>query len=150
MHAKFSRRVGGLGAVLMAVGVAGCGTANTTDLLVNIANAAATTTLDLALSGAANSFAGCFEPCPPCEDEGDGNGDGNGGGNGGGDPGQQVYLERCAGCHGANGEGGSGPPLAGVDWTDRLQELFGGGQSHFGATLTDQEIADVAAWLASL
>ena len=32
--------------------------------------------------------------------------------------GRDVYQERCASCHGGNGEGASGPTLAGV--ADRL------------------------------
>jgi len=63
-------------------------------------------------------------------------------------PGQQTFASKgCTGCHGQNAEGGFGPKLSGQDQTDALQERFGGGADHNGITLTDAEIADVAAWL---
>jgi len=63
-------------------------------------------------------------------------------------PGQQTFASKgCTGCHGQNAEGGMGPALSGQDQTDALQQRFGGGAAHYGITLTDAEIADVAAWL---
>jgi hypothetical protein len=69
-----------------------------------------------------------------------------------GDPvnGGTVFAAKCAVCHGANAQGGIGPALAGEDLTAALQGLFGDGASHNGQTLSEQEIADVAAFLASL
>jgi mono/diheme cytochrome c family protein len=79
-------------------------------------------------------------------------GDVDGGDTGGGDPvaGQAAYLENgCSACHADDASGGAGPALPG-DRTDALLERFGGGADHLGTTLTDEEIADVAAWLATL
>ena len=56
----------------------------------------------------------------------------------------------CTLCHGPEAEGDVGPTLAGMDELAALEERYSGGASHNGNTLTDQEIMDVAAWLASL
>lgn len=69
-----------------------------------------------------------------------------------GDPtaGQAAYADNgCGACHGEDAGGGSAPAVRG-DRTAELEERFAGGASHLGAALTDQEIADVAAWLATL
>jgi len=93
--------------------------------------------------------------------EGDGGGDAvEGGGDGGGvggdssagdvTRGQSAYADHgCAVCHGADAGGGIGPTLSG-DRLEALRERFGGGATHGGATLDEQQIADVAAWLAGL
>ncbi len=73
---------------------------------------------------------------------------------GGGDQlvmGEDAYVAgNCGACHGAGAEGGSGPALAGMDSLAALEERFAGGANHLGSTLADQDIEDVAAWLASL
>lgn len=76
-----------------------------------------------------------------------------GGETGGGDQaiGEQAFSAAgCSSCHGAAGSGGTGPALAGNDETAALESRFGGGATHFGATLSDADIAEVAAWLAAL
>jgi cytochrome c551 len=64
--------------------------------------------------------------------------------------GATVYTERCAACHGANGEGASGPALAeGVLDVDDLIVVITEGRGAmpgFGPTLTDEEIEAVAAY----
>ncbi|MFH0980837.1 MAG: cytochrome c [Planctomycetota bacterium] len=142
----------GLVATLVLVALIGCGT-NIDALAAQTGNAAATSVLDLLLTDFANQVADAFDQnaLEPSEDGGDGDGgDGGDGGNGGGGPaGQQVFESKgCGACHGANAEGGSAPALAGADQSAALEERFGGGASHYGSTLTDQEIADVAEWLA--
>ena len=92
---------------------------------------------------------------------------GGGGGDGGapatppqqvvgtGDPaqGRQVYGDNCAACHGADGGGGSGPKLAGVQAyanPDVVVEQIrdgGGGMPAFGDQLSEQELADVSAFV---
>lgn len=68
--------------------------------------------------------------------------------------GATVFEQNCQGCHGANAAGGSGPNLAGE--ADEPEEvintiLHGDGEMpSFEQTLTDQEIADVVAFLQSL
>lgn len=86
--------------------------------------------------------------------------------------GRDTYRDRCATCHGGNGEGGAGPALAGVietfsscddqkQWISlgsaRFQSEVGpaygdqdteitGVMPEFSASLTDEEIARVAAY----
>lgn len=69
-----------------------------------------------------------------------------------GDPaaGQTAFLDNgCGACHADDATGGMGPALLG-DQIAALQERFSGGADHLGTTLTEGEIADVAAWLAAL
>jgi mono/diheme cytochrome c family protein len=77
--------------------------------------------------------------------------------------GQQIYLARCAVCHGANGEGVLNyPALAGSQWVDGSPNRFAaiildGVQGRIGnyaavmpgwsSTLRDTEIAEVMTWL---
>jgi mono/diheme cytochrome c family protein len=62
-----------------------------------------------------------------------------------------VFADNCSGCHGLSGEGANGgPTLVGV--TDRaaaLRQVWngGGGMPAFAGTLSDQEIADVVAYV---
>jgi hypothetical protein len=72
-------------------------------------------------------------------------------GEGSGD-GRDVYLQHCASCHGGNGEGSSGPSLAGV--ADRLsldehEAVVRNGRGEmpgWDGTLTDAEIDAVVAY----
>ena len=134
-------------AVLMAS--SGCGT-DVRELVAQTGSSAAFTMLDIFLTDATNSILDQSEP-PPAragDDDEDG-GDGDDGDGGDLSPGQAAYVAQgCGACHGDNGEGGSGPALAGDDQLAALDERFGGGASHLGTTLTDEEIEDVAAWLA--
>ena len=64
-----------------------------------------------------------------------------------------VYAAQCATCHGASGEGGDGPSLAGIATvfeTAAGQEAFvktgGGGMPVFARILSDDEIRDVVAY----
>ena len=68
--------------------------------------------------------------------------------------GAQIYVSAgCVGCHGANGEGGVGPALAGNanvdDATDVLNRIIHGGgiMPAFGDQLSDEEIAAVATYI---
>jgi mono/diheme cytochrome c family protein len=80
------------------------------------------------------------------------------------DSGQQIYLARCAVCHGENREGRAGmyPALAGSQWVDgppeRLAALILDGiqgrvgnyeavMPGWGPILQDAEIAAVMTWL---
>ena len=90
--------------------------------------------------------------------------DGGGGSDGGkppdqvvaaGDPakGKEVFGSNCAACHGADGGGGTGPKLAGEDeFTDPgvvVEQVRngGGGMPAFGDQLSEQELADVSAYV---
>lgn len=76
----------------------------------------------------------------------------DGGDGAAGDPtaGQAAYAANgCGACHGEDAGGVSAPALGG-DRTAALEERFAGGANHLGTTLTDAEITDVAAWLATL
>ena len=64
--------------------------------------------------------------------------------------GQASYGDNgCATCHGDDAGGVIGPDLRG-ERTAALQQRFADGAEHSATTLTEQEIADVAAWLATL
>ena len=67
--------------------------------------------------------------------------------------GREVFADNCAACHGARGEGGTGPNLAGeAEYTDPEAVVDqirdgGGGMPGFEGRLTEQELADVSAFL---
>ena len=66
--------------------------------------------------------------------------------------GATVFSANCASCHGADGKGGSGPNLlseVGEEQAEFVDTIIGGEDvmPAFGDTLSDQEIADVLAWL---
>ena len=72
-----------------------------------------------------------------------------------GDPtrGRQVFADNCAACHGADGGGGSGPELAGREEYTNPEVVVeqiregGGGMPAFGDDLSEQELADVSAYV---
>jgi len=72
--------------------------------------------------------------------------------------GKQTFTQRCSICHGAGAKGFIGPSIAGIDWTvPGLHAIvrFGvggyGGMPAFNAdAVTEKNIADIAAYLASL
>jgi cytochrome c551 len=76
---------------------------------------------------------------------------------GGGDPaaGAEVFAENCSTCHGADGGGGNGGPdlntmpLAQSE-EGAIQQVTngGGGMPAFGGTLSEEEIENVAAYVA--
>ena len=158
-------------AMLSAAGVSltccsGCGT-NLEQVLLQTASAAGRTVLDIVLTELANALAEELRPDGPA-DGGNGTDDGNGdtppdGGNGDGNiddlvgdaaAGQAVYAgNNCAGCHCADAGGGcalSAPAIAGVS-RQTLDESLRGTASHpVRVDLTDQEIVDLEAYLASL
>ena len=93
-------------------------------------------------------------------------GDDGGGGNGqpeqtsqqvvdAGDPaaGQEVFSQNCAACHGDDGGGGTGPALAGEQEYTNPDVVVpqirdgGGGMPAFGGRLSEQELADVSAFV---
>ena len=70
--------------------------------------------------------------------------------------GAKAFAQSCAGCHGANLEGGAGPALKGASW----QQLYGGAKlltvwgeikgpmaQYAGTTFTTQESLDLLAYL---
>jgi len=74
----------------------------------------------------------------------------------------QALSEDCAGCHGDNGEGDGGdtPALAGMDEAAQVAALKGyasgeredesGMMADYAADLSEQDMADLAAYFASL
>jgi mono/diheme cytochrome c family protein len=111
------------------------------------------TTRLITLAVAATLLAGC------------GDDSGGSGGSGGGKPpqqvvdagdaakGKQVFADNCAACHGGDGGGGTGPQLRGQDqYTDAETVVDqvrggGGGMPAFGDRLSEQELADVSAFV---
>lgn len=64
--------------------------------------------------------------------------------------GDALYAQNCAVCHGAAGGGGSGPNLTGKSVTGEVVQVILNGEDEmqaFGDVLSDQEIADLLAWL---
>ncbi|WP_457637365.1 c-type cytochrome [Oceanithermus sp.] len=66
--------------------------------------------------------------------------------------GKKVYSEQCAGCHGANGEGGYGPALAGNPLLDNPEEFNkvtheGRGNMPPYPQISDKELAAIRAFL---
>lgn len=75
--------------------------------------------------------------------------------------GKAIYGSSCAGCHGANGEGGVGPKLAGQsakDIADKMHKYKAGEQvgpmtsmmAPMAAGLSDADIENIAAFIATL
>ncbi|MCP4251367.1 MAG: hypothetical protein GY778_30395 [bacterium] len=64
--------------------------------------------------------------------------------------GEAAYADNgCGACHGDDAQSGFAPALTG-EQTSALEERFADGAAHNGKTLTEQQIRDVAAWLATL
>jgi cytochrome c len=72
--------------------------------------------------------------------------------------GKETFTQYCSICHGAGAKGFIGPSIAGIDWTaPGLQSIVRSGLGGYGGmpafsadAVTDDNIADVAAYLASL
>lgn len=65
--------------------------------------------------------------------------------------GATVYADNCASCHGDDGTGGSGPDISGESETEEIAQIVLDGEGDmpaFDGDLTDQEIADVVAFVA--
>lgn len=158
-----------LTAVALFLGLAGCGT-NIEEILFQSATALGRTAFDVMLTEVANDLADALDcdDMPPDDgdngddgddtddgDDGDG-GDGNGGDDTGGvAAGEAIYADNgCAACHCADAVGGcalDAPSLVSVE-SDTLTSFLNGDAPHPGGTvdLSDQELADLAAYLASL
>jgi mono/diheme cytochrome c family protein len=83
----------------------------------------------------------------------DDGGEGDGGGGGDATAGRALYETNCAACHGAGGEGsGSYPSIVGEGGSDAIDIVTNGdgGMPAFGGRLTEQEIADVVAYVETL
>ena len=77
------------------------------------------------------------------------------------DAGKQTFESTCVGCHGANGEGGVGPKLAGQSAEDiaaKLHKYKAGEQvgpmtsmmAPMAQGLSDDDIKNIAAYIATL
>jgi cytochrome c551 len=63
----------------------------------------------------------------------------------------QVFAATCAGCHGADGGGGSAPSITGEDNQERIREQIrngGDGMPAFSDTLTSEQIDALAQYVA--
>lgn len=65
--------------------------------------------------------------------------------------GESLYASDCAGCHGADGQGGSAPGIAGEETDESIEASLEGPDDmpkfdHW----SDQELADVAQFVADL
>jgi mono/diheme cytochrome c family protein len=66
--------------------------------------------------------------------------------------GQVVYSEKCAGCHGATGEGGVGPQLAGspISLAAAQAQIENGGGTMPAQLVSGRQQQDVLAYLATI
>ena len=67
--------------------------------------------------------------------------------------GATVYADNCASCHGTDATGGSGPAIAGMGETEEMAEVIlegEGDMTAFDGVISDQDIADVIAYVQSL
>jgi len=150
-------------------GPVGCGT-NAEELLYQTTGAAGRTYLDLLLTDLANAVADRFDrvetASPPTDDEADEeedadlvddgddvtNGDGSPFDDLTGDPtAGEPLCSSCAACHCADASGGCIPgatALVGVS-AETLDEFLRGDAAHPSEDLTDQEVVDLEAYLAS-
>jgi mono/diheme cytochrome c family protein len=66
--------------------------------------------------------------------------------------GRVVYSQSCAGCHGATGEGGIGPSLAGsrISLVAAQAQIENGGGTMPARLVTGRQQADVLAYLATI
>ena len=74
-----------------------------------------------------------------------------------GDHGKAVFAQYCSACHGASGEGSVGPPLTSESLKKNLNEAIAFIKDPkppmpkmFPAPLTEQDVADVAAFVEGL
>jgi mono/diheme cytochrome c family protein len=70
-------------------------------------------------------------------------------------PGAAAFARVCAACHGAQGEGDKGPPIVPLAYMeDQVAVVVRGGQGQMPpipkAALSDQELADILAYLSQL
>lgn len=164
-------------AVLLVGFAVGCGS-GFSEILFHAVSAAGRSALDVALTDLANDLAAAAEQQEPdlSDDDGDGDGgaddadddsdagdippddatrgDDTGDGVGDEGAGETVYLDNgCGSCHCADASGGcalSAPGLAGVPAADVASRLNGESPHPVQADLTATELADMAAFLASL
>lgn len=63
--------------------------------------------------------------------------------------GEAIFADNCAICHAADGSGGSGPSLTGEELDAELVSIILNGEDSMPSfsELSDQEIADLIAWL---
>lgn len=89
---------------------------------------------------------------PPADDEPDTGGPA-GLPEGNANAGETVFAENCATCHGTTGGGGSAPSLQRAELAEDRERVAnqvingGGGMPPFGDQLSDQQIADVVAYV---
>jgi mono/diheme cytochrome c family protein len=64
--------------------------------------------------------------------------------------GEVVFAANCASCHAADGTGGTGPNITGGLSADQIARVVVNGEDSmpsFSGTLSDQEMADVVAYV---
>ncbi len=65
--------------------------------------------------------------------------------------GESLYASNCAACHGAMGEGGSGPRVSGESTDETIEACLSGPDDMPSyAQWSDQDLADVAQFVAEL
>lgn len=87
---------------------------------------------------------GCPGIIPP-----DDNG-GTGGSGGDAMAGSTLFAANCAGCHGADASGNIGPNIQGEEVAEITEHVINGHEGHTTFDFTEQDIPDIAAYLATL
>ena len=66
--------------------------------------------------------------------------------------GEVVFTQKCSGCHGEGGKGGSGPKLAGasISLAAAKAQIDGGGSTMPAQLVSGQQERDVLAYLATI
>lgn len=67
--------------------------------------------------------------------------------------GETLFADNCASCHGADATGGTGPDLVAEGFDEDGVNIILDGEEDmpsFSADLSDQDIADIIAWVDSL
>lgn len=149
-----------LTALLLLPLVSGCGT-NFQDVLLQTGAAFGRSAIDLLLTDLANALADALEDDSDNandnannndndNDNDNDNGNDNSGGAGPGDidRGSAIFADDCAVCHGADGASGFAPNIQGAD-ENAIRAAVSGEGGHAPYDLSDQDIADVAAFLGS-
>ncbi|MBN4058993.1 cytochrome c [bacterium AH-315-J04] len=143
------------------ISVSGCGT-NFEDVLFQVASAAGRTAVDAFVTDVANAIAGVEDTDDSVTDVADDDSDNDDSGSTDLDSlvgdlanGEDIFMaNNCGACHCVDGIGGcalDAPSVIGVS-TQVTDEVLRGSHAHAGGkfNLSDQEIADLIAYIASL
>ena len=149
MKRQPTRLIGPFGLTVLAIAVvAGCGF-NAEQQIADAVAAAGRSFIDQWLTDLANAAADARDQ--QNANDNDSQPPDNDNDNDGGDDavgrGEALVQDNCAACHGADGASGFAPDIRGAD-DALIANKTGGEEGHTTIDLTDEQIADIAAFLA--